>query len=313
MTTKSRSWTVEEDRILKSLYLTHSRQEIADLLGRTHGSVRKRCWVLGLNSKHPAVQEEVKKIINDWYADRDGLQRSELSIDELAAKVGMDKSNVSRLARKMGLTSSHRPLGPAERRKIGDKAKQRLAAGDHPRGMAGKKHSEKAKQQMSKNSYAASQPLEDRQARGRKAAQTRVEKYGTGNPSMLGRNAYSRAKRGRRSDLGGQFFRSAWEANYARYLNFLVRNGEIVTWEYEPKTFVFHGVERGALTYTPDFKVIEHDGSYKWHEVKGWMDAKSKAKLKRMAKFYPEEEIVIIGAEEYRSLSQWSRLIEGWE
>lgn len=130
---------------------------------------------------------------------------------------------------------------------------------------------------------------------------------------MLGRNAYSRAKRGRRADLGGQFFRSAWEANYARYLNFLVQNGEIATWEYEPQTFVFHGVERGALTYTPDFKVIEHDGSYKWHEVKGWMDAKSKAKLKRMAKFYPEEEIVIIGAEEYRSLSQWSRLIEGWE
>ena len=34
-------------------------------------------------------------------------------------------------------------------------------------------------------------------------------------------NNYSRSKSGRRDDLGGLFVRSSWEANYARYLNFL--------------------------------------------------------------------------------------------
>src|SRR5690348_13804250 len=100
-------------------------------------------------------------------------------------------------------------------------------------------------------------------------------------------NAYSRAKRGRRADLEDRFFRSAWEANYARYLNFLKDSHEITDWEYEPETFIFHGVTRNPLSYLPDFKVIENDGSVVYHEIKGWMDSKSKSKLRRMAKFYP--------------------------
>jgi hypothetical protein len=43
------------------------------------------------------------------------------------------------------------------------------------------------------------------------------------------------------------------------------------------------------------------------------MDAKSKAKLKRFAKFYPDERLIVIGATEYKALSKWSGLIPGWE
>lgn len=125
--------------------------------------------------------------------------------------------------------------------------------------------------------------------------------------------AYTRGNGGKREDLGNRYFRSAWEANYARYLNWLIAQGTIAAWEYEPQVFVFHGVTRGVLTYTPDFKVIDHDGSYEWHEVKGWMDDKSKAKLKRMAKFYPSENIIIIGHDEYRAVAKWAALIGGWE
>ena len=120
-------------------------------------------------------------------------------------------------------------------------------------------------------------------------------------------------KSGKREDLGGQFFRSSWEANYARYLNFLIVQGEIKSWEFEPDTFVFHGVIRGELTYTPDFKIVENDGSIVFHEVKGWMDRKSKAKLKRMAEFYPEVELIVIGEDEYKALGKWKGLIDGWE
>ena len=60
--------------------------------------------------------------------------------------------------------------------------------------------------------------------------------------------------------------------------------GEILKWEYEPETFWFEKIKRGVRTYTPDFKVTEKDGSIIFHEVKGYMDARSKTKLKRMKK-----------------------------
>jgi len=128
----------------------------------------------------------------------------------------------------------------------------------------------------------------------------------------MGRGA-QQSKSGKRADLNDRFFRSSWEANYARYLNWMIEQGKYKSWEYEPKTFVFNGVTRGQLTYTPDFRVTNVDNTYDWHEVKGWMDAKSKAKLKRMAKFYPDEHIIVIGAVEYKALSKWSAMIPNWE
>src|SRR4030042_269614 len=40
-------------------------------------------------------------------------------------------------------------------------------------------------------------------------------------------------------EIGGKkkYYRSRWEANYARYLEFLKVNGEINGWEHKPKTF----------------------------------------------------------------------------
>lgn len=127
------------------------------------------------------------------------------------------------------------------------------------------------------------------------------------------RGAYSRARGGRREDLGGQYFRSGWEANYARYLNWLKARGEILEWVFEPQTFVFHGVTRGALSYTPDFKITEKDGSVVFHEIKGWMDGKSKTKLRRMSKYYPEVRVIVIGEAEYKAIKKFSAPIPGWE
>ena len=40
-------------------------------------------------------------------------------------------------------------------------------------------------------------------------------------------------------EVGNQrcFFRSRWEANYARYLEWLCSIGQIAKWEHEPQTF----------------------------------------------------------------------------
>ncbi len=132
---------------------------------------------------------------------------------------------------------------------------------------------------------------------------------------LRGETMYSRAKGGRREDLGF-YVRSAWEANYARYLNFLQGKGEICRYEYEPDTFYFEAIKRGTRSYTPDFKVWVTDDerlSYEYHEVKGWLDQKSATKLNRMAKYYPGEKIVVIGKDEYRAIKKWSALIPGWE
>ncbi len=117
-------------------------------------------------------------------------------------------------------------------------------------------------------------------------------------------------------EVGDQrcFFRSRWEANYARYLEWLRSIGQIAKWEHEPQTFWFEGIKRGCVSYLPDFKVTENNGSHAWHEVKGWMDARSKTVLSRMAKYHPNETLVVIREAQYVEIKRKvSSLIPGWE
>jgi hypothetical protein len=125
---------------------------------------------------------------------------------------------------------------------------------------------------------------------------------------------YSRSNAGKRKDIGDTYFRSNWEANYARYLNLLIEKEKLFKWEYEADTFWFEKIKRGTRSYTPDFKIWEtKDSSPYYVEVKGWMDAKSKTKLKRMQTYYPNTRIEIFGAAEYKELSKNKALIAGWE
>lgn len=195
-------------------------------------------------------------------------------------------------------------------------ARRFLESHPHPRGFAGRKHSAASRAVMGQKSRAGfARRTPDQEAdRHAKRNATNLARYGTGAPGVLsGVKAFSRAKSGRRADLDNCYFRSMWEANYARYLNWLQSRGEIRSWRYEPKTFVFHGVTRGVLTYTPDFEVTEADGRTGYHEVKGWMDAKSKAKLRRMAQFYPDERVLLITQAEYEAIKKWASMIPGWE
>ena len=109
-------------------------------------------------------------------------------------------------------------------------------------------------------------------------------------------------------DLNNKFFRSKWEANYARYLNYIG-----VKWEYEPKRFWFDAIKTGTRSYQPDFYLIDEDI---WVEVKGWMDAQSKTRLKRFKKYYPEEysKLIIVDQHKYRIIEkEFSNIIPTWE
>ena len=124
---------------------------------------------------------------------------------------------------------------------------------------------------------------------------------------------YKRGHGGKRADLGNVYYRSAWEANYARYLTWLKQQGIVNVWGYELLRFTFDAETRGCRDYTPDFRVIWADGRDEWHEVKGWMDAVSKSKLKKMARYYPAEKVVIIGPAEYRAIARQFSGLPGWE
>jgi hypothetical protein len=125
---------------------------------------------------------------------------------------------------------------------------------------------------------------------------------------------FSRGRGGKRADLEGQYFRSRWEANWARYLNWMKARGEITGWEYETETFEFSKIKRGSRFYTPDFKVTENSGAIIYHELKGWLDKKSITKLKRMKKYHPSVEVLLVQKREYDAVrKQLHSIIPGWE
>ena len=307
-------WSDADIAFLRDNYASMTQEELSRALNRSVGSIRTRCWLLGLNTKHPAISPDKLQAIRDWYERNQNTANGDMNLPEFAKAIGMDYHNVAREARKMGLTNSHRKPSEAKRKNKGEQSREYIRLHGHPRGMKGKKHTEATKALISEHSAAHLETPIERHLRGIKANMTKKERYGTAAPGWFNAtNPYSRTKSGKREDLGGLFVRSAWEANYARYLNFLIAQGEIASWEYEAKTFQFEGITRGVMSYTPDFKVINNDGSHEWHEVKGWMDDKSKTRLKRMAKYFPDEKVILVDSSAYKALAKWKALIPDWE
>lgn len=123
------------------------------------------------------------------------------------------------------------------------------------------------------------------------------------NLNRFGFGKFSNVKRGY-FDINGErlFFRSKWEANYALYLNFLIKQNQINKWEYEKDVFIFEKIQFGTRSYRPDFKIYKNDGSFEYHEIKGYMTQRSKTQIKRMAKYFPEVMLILITSKEYKEL-----------
>ena len=114
--------------------------------------------------------------------------------------------------------------------------------------------------------------------------------------------------------IGGQRFyaRSTWESNIAAYFEFLKLKGQIQSWEHEPVTFWFQNIKRGVRSYLPDFRITENDGTIYYVEVKGYLDAKSKTKIKRFRKYYPEFRLDLIDSKRYKGISKMKGIIKDW-
>lgn len=92
-------------------------------------------------------------------------------------------------------------------------------------------------------------------------------------------SAFKHTRTGFRPDLD-LVCRSGWEANVMRVLTSFN-----IPFEFEPYVFTFP-VKRGTKGYTPDIYLT---ATGEWIEVKGYFDAKSRVKIKRFKKYYPEE------------------------
>ena len=96
------------------------------------------------------------------------------------------------------------------------------------------------------------------------------------------------------------YFRSSWEYYYALFLAKLKQEGKIKDFFHEPKCFWFENIKRGVRSYLPDFCILHLNGSEEWVETKGLMDSKSITKMKRMAKYYPEVNIRLVGSDWFK-------------
>lgn len=262
---------------------------------------------------------------------------TEQELEQLRAYAAMpadSRPTVKQFAKSMNrtATSVHLKLGRLGVESVGGKAHRKTKQGEqqilpwkrwtkfeHPRGMAGKKHRPELRAAQSVRSR---EMWESHRANGnglmsKEHRQRRSDQMLARNLAAIekGTNTYSRCKRGRRADLGEMFFCSAWEANIARYLNFLIKRGDVERWEYESETFWFEKIRRGVRSYTPDFKVWSKGGGDPYFiEVKGWMDKKSATKLKRMKKYHPNVRIDVIDEKRYRGIARTAGpLIPGWE
>jgi hypothetical protein len=182
-------------------------------------------------------------------------------------------------------------------------AKEWHSKHDHPKGFSGHNHSDEARRKMGEKASAwqASFTLEQR----RQMARERQEKTRENGKSLAPQVQRGRWKSGWVEIGGKRFFsRSRWEVLYAGWLEWNKKMGAIVEWEYEPETFWFP-VKRGSTNYTPDFKVTFTNGQVQFHEVKGWMDARSRTKLRRMAVHHKDVAVIVIDAVWFKNNRKW--------
>ncbi len=316
-------WTPDMDAVLRDAHGVIPLAEIAERIGTTKPSVRARITRLGIAKKAYWSEADVSALRALYEAaGADGVLR----LSEFAVSIGKDKANVCRKAKELGLATNAKRKNVEQRKDrrkfqtaeelsahLSAEAKRRIAENGHPRGMLGKRHKPEVLALISKQSTDrwAAMSDEERLAHTNKAIETRMRAGFTRIPGG-GRGTWKAGWR----EIGGKrnYYRSRWEANYARYLQWLKDRNVISDWAHEPETFWFEQIKRGVRSYLPDFRVWELDGSSSLHEVKGWMCSRSKTTLSRMAKYHPDQKIILIDGKQYRAIRlKVMHLIPEWE
>jgi len=288
------SWTEAEIVEFIELYPEKGKAWCMKHFSKSEGQVRDKASRLGLRiNQNSEFMKRSKKLMGEKLKGRKRPQHSEVMKNRYSENCPMTqwvKNNGQEISRK---------------------AKERIQDKGHPRGALGLKHSEETKEILSQKSKLMWKNM-DEKAKDELISK-RLRTWAKNGNQVVHRKA---SWKGAWRDIGGKnhFFRSAWEANYARYLQWLKSHNKIKDWDHEPKTFWFEGIKRGCVSYLPDFLVQEIDGSESYHEVKGWMDDRSKTKIARMARYFPKIKLIVIDKKSYRSLEKTMKsFICDWE
>jgi len=263
-----------------------------------------------------------------WCADAMGLKehqiRTKASALKLSARGKSEAWFEERKRHSERLTGRKRPEQAAVMKKaihekglhiqnrdaISKSRKEWYKTNPHPKGMLGKKHTEKTKQIFSMRSKQTWENYSEEQIRNKIDKQIRTQ-HERGSFSKRQKTTWKCGER----EIGNKifFFRSSWEANYARYLELKKTFGEILDWQFEGKRFFGENQWKGTC-YLPDFEVTLTDGCVEFHEVKGWMDDRSLKKIQMMRDCYPDLKLVVIGSKEYTLIrNRYQALIHDWE
>lgn len=264
---------------------------VAQALGMCGQSVHERLVRLGKNTPINIFSANDEDFLRDNY--QNFVERGELSV--LAAQLGRTRQFLCRKARAFGLTDRSRPKSESAIEEIRRRQIDWHKKNEHPKGFLGHSHTLEAKKRIAAGfrNYAKTAPN-----------------------CVLIRGRFGASWKAGWRDIAGNniFFRSRWEANYARYLQFLFERGDITDWKHEPETFWFEEIDLGVASYLPDFRVVGLDGKIVFHEVKGWMDKRSAEKLRLMALYRPEIPLIVIRRPDYRALvTAFSSVISEWE
>lgn len=288
-------WTDEMVSMLADLYPKLGVVATANAMGLTTSQVRAKTSRLQI--KAPLSEARIKS--GKEHSKRlTGRKNTKISI-------ALKKLHAAGAVNVYKLSEEDRKIRSARTKKY-------QAEHGHPRGMAGKKHSPETKNIIGKTSKERwdlmTQDQRDNQVM--KMIKTR-EANGTLIPKRI-KQSWKADWR----EIGGKrkYFRSRWEANFARILEKRKQSGEIIEWLHEPKTFWFEGIKRGCVSYLPDFMVTLPDGSEEFYEIKGWMDDRSITKLKRMKKYHPKVVLHLVDSKAYKKIEkEMAGSIEGWE
>ena len=295
-------------QLIDSYNRTGSVKKVADEFGMCPQTVHGRLDKIGVVKKIHVMSDEEREELIEMY--QSGILRGDGKLKEFCVKFNRTPQYVARQARSLGLTSKNRKFTAEYGMKVKKRVSEWYKTHEHPRGMLGKKHTAKLCEDMRKKSKSRWENMteEERHQAVMKSLNGRILKRGKLSPNK---------KHGSwKSDwrtIGGKktYYRSRWEANYARYLEFLRESGKIANWLHEPTTFLF---VKEQSSYLPDFLVTLTNGEIEYHEVKGWMDDRSSNKISLMRKYHPEKKLVLVRRKEYEDIERiYSDKISGWE
>lgn len=274
--------------------------KVGDFFGISGQTIHHALNQVGVNTKMNYFAEDDKNTLIAEYV----YYRDHAMLDVLAKKLGRTKQFLCRKAKELGLTGmpKHYVLTDQQRNDRSERTKESIAKYGHPRGMLGKRHSEKTLRRIS---VASKQRWDspDCVLKGEKYRKIRSDSMMKAQEEGL-LSHKSRCK-SELVSVGSVTFKamSSWEYDVALYLEYLKTNRLIDDWGYETDRYVFKYNHSGVRSYKPDFTVYR--GDIATHiEVKGWEDEKYHIKRRLMEEEYPNVRILYLRQKEYSMIEK---------